>query len=137
MNKPIHTACIIDDDKAYVFLTERVIKMKKLCKQLLIYENGKIALDELSHLLLTKSDFPEVILLDINMPEMDGWQFLDEFVKIKPLAKSKITIYIVSSSIDERDVARARSYDEVSDYVLKPINYDALDKLFTVVTAGK
>ncbi|MEQ8534886.1 MAG: response regulator, partial [Imperialibacter sp.] len=81
---------------------------------------------------ITSSDeLPDVILLDINMPVMDGWQFLDEFVKIKPLIKKKITIYMVSSSIDEADLERAKTYEEVSDFIVKPVKAEDLEKMLS------
>jgi len=132
MKKPIHTACIIDDDDAYVYLTKRIILMKQLCNNLLIYENGRIAMHELSHLLEYEDDFPELILLDINMPEMDGWQFLDEFTKIKPRLNKQVTIYMVSSSVDERDVEAAKKYEAVTSYIVKPIDFPRLAELFGV-----
>ncbi|MEW7277195.1 hypothetical protein ABW636_01205 [Aquimarina sp. 2201CG1-2-11] len=61
------------------------------------------------------------------MPILDGWQFLDEFVKI-PCAK-KIIIYVVSSSIDPEDVLRAKSYQGVSDYIVKPITIERLKEV--------
>lgn len=132
--KPIHTACIIDDDPAYVYLTKRIILLKKLCKNLLIYENGRIALDELSHLLDSKDHFPDLILLDINMPEMDGWEFLDAFTQIKPKLPKQVTIYMVSSSVDERDIQHAKKYDDISSYIVKPIDFVTLAQVFGVET---
>jgi len=134
MKKPIHTACIIDDDDAYVYLAKRIITMKKLCQNLLIYENGLTAMHELSHLLESEKDFPELILLDINMPEMDGWQFLEEFIKIKPKIPKPVTIYMVSSSVDQRDIEQAKRYTEVTNYIVKPIDFHALAEIFGVDT---
>jgi CheY-like chemotaxis protein len=67
------------------------------------------------------------------MPVLDGWQFMDEFVKIHPLIKKKVTIYIVSSSIDEADFAKARSYEHISDFIVKPINVAKLQKMVEVL----
>lgn len=67
----------------------------------------------------TSSSLPSVILLDLNMPILDGWQFLDEFTKFKPA--KKITIYIVSSSIDQNDHQKAANYSGVSKFYVKPI----------------
>jgi CheY-like chemotaxis protein len=58
------------------------------------------------------------------MPVMDGWQFLDEFTKIK--TDKRITLYIVSSSIDNEDFKKAETYEVVSNYIVKPITMDAL-----------
>lgn len=135
MPKPIHTACIIDDDPTYVFLTKRIITMKRLCERVLIYENGRIGIEELSRNMYSRDELPDVILLDINMPEMDGWQFLEEFIKIKPKLSKKVTVYMVSSSIDQADIERAKQYEEVSSYVIKPVSIKMLCELFESIEA--
>lgn len=106
--------------------------MNKLCQNLLVYENGRVAIDGLRNFIDTQGDLPDMILLDINMPEMDGWGFLEEFISLKPHIEKEIIIYMVSSSIDDQDIQRANKYDEVSDYIVKPISRDALQKLFVV-----
>ncbi|PXA03940.1 response regulator [Coraliomargarita sinensis] len=128
MSKPIDTACIIDDDETYVFITKRMILAKKLCDQVVIYSNGKVAIDGFRKLLSENGDLPEVILLDINMPVMDGWSFLEKFRELD--IPRKITIYMVSSSVDEADMKRAKEYSEVTNYVVKPVKTEDLVKIF-------
>tara|TARA_R110002051_G_scaffold4229_5_gene22688 strand:- start:5713 stop:6015 length:303 start_codon:yes stop_codon:yes gene_type:complete len=83
MKYPIELACIIDDDDMYVNLITKVIDLRKLSKNLIIFRNGKEALDYFVSALkkMERRDIPEVILLDLNMPIMDGWQFLNELSK--------------------------------------------------------
>lgn len=64
---------------------------------------------------------PDVIFLDINMPIMNGWQFLEQFKQIQPKIDKEITIYLVSSSFDDRDINRSKEYTEVTDYIIKPV----------------
>lgn len=94
------------------------------CKDLLVFHNGLEAINYIKPVLESAESLPDVILLDLNMPVMDGWQFLDEFVKLK-LSK-KITLYIVSSSIDEADHEKALSYEAVSHFYIKPISKENL-----------
>ncbi len=122
--KQINTTCIIDDDEIYIFAVKRLIQKGDFCDNILIFKNGKDAIKELKNLILNDVNIPELILLDINMPIMDGWQFLEEFIKIKP--KKEIVIYVVSSSINPTDMERAKSYKNVSNYIVKPISRDAL-----------
>jgi CheY-like chemotaxis protein len=125
----VDLACIIDDDQIYVFGLRKLIDFHKYSKNLLVFKNGAEAIKYMRPLITSSDELPDVILLDINMPVMDGWQFLDEFVKIKPLIKKKITIYMVSSSIDEADLERAKSYEEVSDFIVKPVKEPDLAKI--------
>lgn len=125
--KKIDIACLVDDDPIYIFATKKVMQMSNFCNSFLIFHNGKEALDSLSAILSAGAQMPDVILLDLNMPVMDGWQFLDEFLKIKP--PKKITIYIVTSSIDPDDITRAKAYENVQDYLVKPITEKSLQEI--------
>ncbi len=116
--KTVNTICIIDDDPIFRFGTKKMMENVQVSLDFLVYKNGKEAFDDLAEKIKLKSSFPDVILLDINMPIMDGWQFLDEFSKIT--TEERIPIYIVSSSVDRRDIEKAKSYDIVNDYLIKP-----------------
>jgi len=133
MGQKVELACIIDDDKIYVNLVKKIIEIKKLSENLLIYKNGKEALDYFRQVMETATDedkLPDIIFLDLNMPVMDGWEFLNEFIKIKNNLHKKITLYVVSSSIDPRDLERAKSINMVTDYLIKPIELKKFEKIF-------
>ncbi len=93
----------------------------------LVYKNGKDAFDNLLPNLKLNTNLPDVILLDLNMPIMDGWQFLDEFLKVPD--SEKIPIYIVSSSVDSRDIERAKTYKMVGQYIIKPFSISKVEEL--------
>ncbi|HRH33783.1 MAG TPA: response regulator [Catalimonadaceae bacterium] len=119
--QPIHSLCVIDDDVIYQFAVKLNIKQLELAKNVLTFSNGELAKIFFEENLKNNEALPEVILLDINMPVMDGWDFLDWFKSAKTQISKKITIFMVSSSIDWRDIEKAKSYDEVSDYLSKPL----------------
>ena len=73
--------------------------------------------------------YPDILLLDLEMPEMDGWEFLDEFCKLKKKINKESTIYIASSSIAYEDKLKAQKYECVRDFLSKPINMDKLRKI--------
>jgi len=125
--KQVDMACIIDDDPIFVFGAQRLMKMTDFCKGFLIFHDGEQALDHLAPVLkgTIQSAIPDVILLDINMPILDGWQFLDAIVDIK--VKKKITIFILTSSIDPRDKQKALKYTSVKDFIIKPITQKKLE----------
>jgi len=129
--KKIALTCIIDDDPIFIFGTQRMMKIANFCESFMIFHNGKNALDTLEKIILADGTLPDLILLDLNMPIMDGWEFLDEFIKIK--CRQKITIYIITSSIDDEDVKKAKTYSSVSNYLLKPVTIDGLKALLEEV----
>lgn len=117
--RKIDLACIIDDDPIFIFGIKKMMELVDFCNAFMIYKNGQEALNNLKAIVSSGEQIPDVILLDLNMPIVDGWQFLDEFIKI-PSSK-EIVIYIVSSSIDPKDILKAKSYNYVKNYVVKPI----------------
>jgi CheY-like chemotaxis protein len=129
--KPINTLFVVDDDKIYVYGLKKLINIKQLCSNLVEFENGKDAIDFLSDP-KNAEQLPDVIFLDIDMPVMDGWDFMENYTRIKPRLGKKITVYMVSSSINEDDINRAKNISDVTDYVIKPVSHDKLLELFKV-----
>jgi CheY-like chemotaxis protein len=99
--KNINSICIIDDDPITVFGMRKMLDSAVTYNTLNVFENGKLAIDGLRDLIASGIEVPEIIFLDINMPIMDGWQFLEEFITI-PI-KEKVRINIITSSIDALD----------------------------------
>jgi len=135
MGNKIKVACIIDDDKIYVNLVKRIIKTKELCQNVLVFENGKEALDyfesSLDNLEEEKS-IPEIIFLDLNMPIMDGWEFLENFITIRNKLRKLTTLYITSSSINPLDIKKANDTNGVKNYLSKPITIERLESIFSL-----
>ena len=131
MPQNIETVCIIDDDSIYINLITKILELKKISKSVLVFKNGKEALDYFQSLVDhgDANQIPGIILLDLNMPIMDGWEFLDQFAAINEKLPERINLYVVSSSINLRDIDRAKSIDIVSDYITKPLNLDDFDKI--------
>jgi CheY-like chemotaxis protein len=117
---------IIDDDEVYVYLIKRIIKQTNLVDLIKIFGNGLDAIDFLKENSDNPDSLPEIILLDLSMPIMDGWQFLEEYMLLYPKLGRKITIYIVTSSISPSDIIKAKSISEVTDYIIKPITKEKL-----------
>ena len=78
------------------------------------------------------SDEKTVLLLDINMPTMTGWEFLEEFDKLSENIKMQFQIFMLSSSVDPSDIERATSNPLVTDFIEKPLNKEDLEKMFGV-----
>ena len=120
---------IVDDDSIYVYGLKKLISIKELNTQLSHFVNGEEAICALKKA-NEDHNLPDVILLDINMPVMDGWEFMHEFAKIKPRTGKKIAVYMVSSSVDLNDIHRAKNISEVSDYLFKPVRINQLKEVF-------
>ncbi len=116
-----YNICVIDDDSIYQYTISKTIKAYDLAKEIMVFSDGEEALDFLIRNLDHSENLPDIILLDINMPIMDGFQFMEEYIKIKPRVGKKILIYMVSSSVDGKDIDRAKRISEISDYIIKPI----------------
>jgi len=114
--------CIIDDDLIYQLIINKIIAKLNIDYQVVSFYNGKDALDTLSSTLKETKNLPEIILLDLKMPIMDGWDFMENIGRILSYKKNKTEIYIVSSSISYEDQERAKSYPEIKGYFSKPID---------------
>jgi len=119
----INSVYIIDDDSITIFGLRKLLA--KYSTDLVVEEfrNGKLAFDAILSLLEENFPLPEVIFLDINMPVMDGWAFLDEFLKLPDIAG--VHIKIITSSIDVRDREKWQDYVKKTghqiDFITKPI----------------
>jgi CheY-like chemotaxis protein len=113
---------LVDDDEIFVFLTKKTIKKTSFEGNVTVFTNGKEALDGLAGMNGESELLPGVIFLDLSMPVMDGWEFLEEFVSMKPKFKFPITIYIVSSSVSPNEIMRAKAMEEVLDFIIKPVS---------------
>lgn len=99
--KKINSLYIIDDDPITIFGIKKMLKHVVKCNDISAFENGKMALDDLKERIEDEVSIPEVIFLDINMPIMDGWEFLEELLNLK--IKEKVIINVITSSIDPSD----------------------------------
>lgn len=120
--KKIDTFCIIDDDDIYQFTTSLLLKKTDLVNKIIVFSNGLKAINFLKDEMGNKENIPDILFLDVNMPVMDGWEFLEEYLLIKSMLPKTVVIYMVSSSVDERDVLKAKSISALSGYLVKPIS---------------
>ncbi len=124
--------CIIDDDTIYTKLLIKLLKLKKLCSNILVFKNGKEAIEYFQGLspIEKEKNTPELIFLDINMPVMNGWEFLNEFKTIRDDIENQLSLYVVSSSIDPMDYKKAKEIEMVDGYLSKPVSMSTFDQIF-------
>ncbi|MEI8099450.1 MAG: response regulator [Sediminibacterium sp.] len=124
--KAIQTVCVIDDDPIFLYLIKKTIEKSGVSNTTVLHENPINALESLKKTILEQGAFPEIILLDINMHHMDGWEFLDTLLPYVIVAGIKTSIYIASSSIAVEDKLKAKTYPAIKGYLAKPINSEKL-----------
>lgn len=118
---------LVDDDSIFNFLSTKLLQRSGIAGEIHTAENGKQALDLLNSYYAGNTSLPDVILLDLNMPVMDGFSFLEAFKRLKFPRKEKVSIVIVTSSSDARDMARAKQMG-VTHYLTKPLTEESLRK---------
>lgn len=121
----------VDDDKITLTLIKLVVGKVSFAEEIITKMNGQEALDYYKGLVEnpTITDYPELIFLDLNMPVMGGWDFLEEFVKTFYKHFNQTKIIILSSSTDPDEKAKARKYPIVIDYLPKPLTINALKNI--------
>ena len=115
--KQIKKVFLIDDDELYIFLLKMIIESTRLVDQIQIFENGQDALEFIQNNVENDECLPEIIFLDIAMPVLDGWGFLEEYPLLIPHLKKRIELFILSSSVSPPDLERAQKNIFVSDFL--------------------
>lgn len=123
------TVALVDDDYIFRLTASRLLRFAQDSVEVLQFPDGEEALHYLLEHANNEDKLPDIILLDINMPNVDGWSFLREFASLKNKLQKDITIYMVSSSIDPNEINRAKSNSSVKDYLVKPISREDYQKL--------
>ncbi len=127
--KPVKKLFIIDDDQTFVFLTKKSISSTNIESNINEFSDGSEAIDYLKTIATDDTMLPDIILLDLFMPIMDGWGFLEEYKLLHPHLPKKADIYIVSSTIAPHDIERAKSHPLVKDLFIKPLVRDKIIEL--------
>lgn len=121
--------CIIDDDEFFAFGAKKLMLDSKFTENVLCYTDGQIAIDGLIGMLIENIDLPEIIFLDLNMPNKNGWEFLEEFAALPSKQKAHVKIYIVSSFVSKELVEKSKAYKLITEYLVKPITANSLQDI--------
>jgi CheY-like chemotaxis protein len=129
--KKIKTVLLIDDDEPTTFINKKIIQSSGLIDTIHTANSGQEALNFLTHTnnQVNETLIPDLILLDINMPAMDGWEFLTEYKRLKNTAKKAIVIVMLTTSLNPDDEIKAKDIKEVYGFKNKPLTKQMLEEI--------
>jgi CheY-like chemotaxis protein len=130
--KKYRTVMLIDDNEIDNLINQKMIEAASITDNIYTHTGAKSAIEFLKNmekLDVAEKVLPDVIFLDIDMPLMDGFQFLDEFEKLSAVAKKKCKIVMLTSSINPQDFSRSKKYENVKLYLNKPLSHESIIKL--------
>lgn len=128
--KKLPSVLLIDDDEPTNFLNVKTLKKAGFTsQQIVIKETGRAALEYLRHQDSLEEDFPELIFLDINMPAMNGWEFLDKYSNAKEGELSERVIIMLTTSLNPEDELRSKKFPLVNGYQSKPLTTEVLEDI--------
>jgi CheY-like chemotaxis protein len=112
---------LIDDDSISNFITEKLILREDFAREVVSFLSAEAALTYLQDLEQQQAPAPDIIFLDLNMPEMDGWEFMTEFKKFPQTFTAPSRVFMLSSAVDSKDIVQARNMEEIEDFISKPL----------------
>ncbi|HMZ46578.1 MAG TPA: response regulator [Chitinophagaceae bacterium] len=112
---------LIEDDAITIMLCERILRLNNFAETIITKQNGQEAIEFIQELIQYNKPIPEICFLDINMPIMNGWDFLNEFEKIKMQLGTPMQIYILSSTANPEDFIKATTFKTVTGTLPKPL----------------
>jgi CheY-like chemotaxis protein len=127
----IELAYIIDDDITTIELVKMNNDRFGFCERLVTFTDPVLANQTINEAIDKGVDVPQMILLDINMPVMDAWDFLDKMNDV--LVESGVSVFILSSSINPEDMEKSKQYSSVLKYILKPLSLDKIGTMLGLI----
>jgi CheY-like chemotaxis protein len=128
-----HSIMLIDDNEMDNFINQRIIGASNITEHIYTHNGARSAIESLKNMEKVSPGashaFPDIIFLDIDMPLMDGFAFLDEFDKIKEETKKDCKIIMLTSSINPYDINKSKKYDYVKKYIKKPLSEENIKNL--------
>lgn len=121
---------VIDDDDINVFIIKKIVEKTGYNVNMVSKANGLLAIEYLKESQGLDS-FPDLILIDINMPVLNGWEFLDNYEGLNIV--ERVDMYMLSSSVYENDIEKAKTYAKVKGFISKPLSIERLIELFNIL----
>jgi len=120
---------LVDDNKATNFIHKKILMKKNCANEILEFQMGHLALE---HLEEEKNKLPELIFVDINMPTMDAWEFLEEYEQVKRKNLKKVKIFLLTTSLIPQDEYKVNDLgNTVSDILMKPLSAESIERILS------
>jgi len=120
---------VLEDDDIFMELNQRILQKSGLAAEMICFDYAEKGLDELRRRAAENLPLPDFILLDLRMPLLNGFEFLERIKAMKDERVGKIKIHLLTSSLDENDIARAFTYSNVFGFHSKPLSVAKLDQI--------
>ena len=134
VKQKLNCILLVDDDAATNYLHKRVVKEEGCAEQIVTADNGAAALKYLQQLAAENQPPPELIFLDINMPVLNAWEFLEVYQKLPEEQKSKSVIVMLTTSLNPEDENRAGEYSEIASFKFKPLDKNMLTEVLEKIS---
>ena len=118
---------VIDDDDINIFIIKKIVEKTGFDIDMVAKSNGQQAIDYLSETITAQKTLPNLVLIDINMPVMNGWEFVEAYQTLG--IEQNVDLYILSSSVYENDIEKTKSYSTVKGFISKPLSIERLSEL--------
>ncbi len=122
---------VIDDDDINIFIIGKIVEKTGYNVDMIAKHNGQLAIDYIKELVANQQELPQLILIDINMPILNGWEFIEAYESLKISANNDL--YMLSSSVYENDIEKAKTYQSVKGFISKPLSIDRLKELLSLI----
>lgn len=127
--RKVNCIMLIDDNKEDNFFHERIIRKHDAANTIIVKESAQDALIFLKSKEQHESQHPDLIFLDINMPSMNGWEFLEEYKKLDKNLQSKMIVVMLTTSDNPDDKVKAKVHGILADFKTKPLTKEMLDEI--------
>lgn len=132
MSDPKLNLLVIDDDDINIFIIKKIVEKTGLAIEMIARNNGQQAIDYLKETILQNKSLPNLVLIDINMPVMNGWEFIEAYEELN--IEQKVDMYILSSSVYENDIEKTKGYKAVKGFISKPLSMERLTELIKAIS---
>lgn len=122
---------VIDDDDINIFIISKIVEKTGYDVEICAKHNGQLAIDYIKELVSNNKPLPQLVLIDINMPILNGWEFIEAYEALGLEVNNDM--YMLSSSVYENDIEKAKSYKSVKGFISKPLSIDRLKELLAAI----